>query len=379
MPMSLLSIAKAVIKSLVVAAFMAILLLPVTQMLTGWLPSFPLSENRTLAPWPRGSLLRSPTRFVAEAQGWFQDHYGLRDILVRAKTQIDYSLFGVSDHVYIGPDGWLFYRTVVDQEEPAIAVLSDADLDRVIGKFIHLRDVLAARGMKLIVITNELKPYFYARYLPAAIDIEAGTRRFAQFKSRMRQVPGIQYIDTTPILKRLMTRRQIFPRTDFHWNDPAGFEVAGLLADMIAADQNHPAIWDHVLKIDIHDFSGGQANFLPLFYIPHEPALFVVPTWPLTPVQTIAPSGPFEWVQKRQPAAGKTLLDPVVWFGDSFSDAFFQAGLTSYFSEFDRARIYSTRLSGILGHMPPDARVFVFQFIDTELPALSLPAAGPME
>ena len=60
--MSLLSVAKAVIQSLVVAAFMAILLLPATQMLTGWLPSFPLSENRTLAPWPRVSLLRSPAK-----------------------------------------------------------------------------------------------------------------------------------------------------------------------------------------------------------------------------------------------------------------------------------------------------------------------------
>jgi hypothetical protein len=143
-------------KAAILLMFIGLLLLPALQMATGWLPTDPLNENRRLAPWPSASALHRPSRTLGQLSLWFQDHYGLRDILVRTKTQIDFSVFGVSDRVYFGSDGWLFYRSVIDVEHPQLARLSDADLDRIITRFSQLRDTLAARGIKLIVVTNEL-------------------------------------------------------------------------------------------------------------------------------------------------------------------------------------------------------------------------------
>ena len=49
---------------------------------------------------------------------WFNDHFGFRDFLIRSKTQIDYSVFGMSTRIHVGSDGWLFYRSVMDVEKP---------------------------------------------------------------------------------------------------------------------------------------------------------------------------------------------------------------------------------------------------------------------
>ena len=88
--------------------FAALLFLPLVQMLTGVIPVAPVSENRSLAPAP--GLATPLARIPHVANEWFNDHFGLRPLLIRLKTQIDYSVFKTSDRVLVGSDGWLFYR-----------------------------------------------------------------------------------------------------------------------------------------------------------------------------------------------------------------------------------------------------------------------------
>ena len=48
--------------------------------------------------------------FAAGLNAWFDDRVGFRDLFIRAKNQIDYTLFDTSKKVWIGSDGWLFDR-----------------------------------------------------------------------------------------------------------------------------------------------------------------------------------------------------------------------------------------------------------------------------
>lgn len=201
-------------------------------------------------------------------------------MLIRIKTQIDYSLFGVTSRVYVGHDGWLFFRSVIDHQESQDEQLTDADLDQIIGNFAHLRDFLAARGIRLIVITNELKDHFYPEQLPAAAAFAKRRHRFDDFRARMHALPGIIYIDPTPILTTVQRQRPIFHKTDFHWNDPAAFEVAKILVDTIAAEEHRGVpFWRYQLAMETRDFSGTTAMFMPIFHAPHEQALFVKQNW----------------------------------------------------------------------------------------------------
>jgi hypothetical protein len=72
---------------------------------------YPIEERRAASPFPPGQLLTATNGdFAAQLNKWFDDRVGFRDPFIRAKNQIDYTLFHASKKVYVGANGWLFYR-----------------------------------------------------------------------------------------------------------------------------------------------------------------------------------------------------------------------------------------------------------------------------
>jgi hypothetical protein len=351
------------------ALFVLILLLPSMQMITGTLNLETLNENRTMAAAPSFADMINPLKFIYQAQKWFDDHYGLRALLIRLKTQIDYTVFGVSDKVYIGKDGWLYYRNIIDDSEPRVEALTDAELDADVQWFAELRDILAARGIKLIVITNQLKDKFYPEYLPKAASRAKHQHRFDDFRARLHSLPGITYIDTTEGLLALKQRGEIFHKTDFHWNDPTAAVFAQILVDTIARQEHRPLpFWRSRYTVVTHSFSGGEATFMPLFVTPVEQSFFVECPTPWN--DTVHP--PWETVWHS------TMTDPpplptTVLYADSFMDGFERSGLYDYFEESLRVRRGSASLAETLAAMPPTTRYFIYQFIETELPDVKRP------
>jgi hypothetical protein len=351
----------------IVAAFLLLLVAPMIEMSTGLVPIEPLNENRDLAAAPQWRDLMRPIAFTSALQLWFRDNYGFRDLLIQLKTQMDYSLFNSSDRLHIGRDGWLFYRTVIDHEEAVVEAMSDAELDATTANFGRLRDWLGSRGIHLIVITNQLKDKFYPEYLPMTAARALGRHRFDDFRARLHKLPGITYIDTTDTLMLLKRQRPIFHKTDFHWNDPAAFVIGGQLVDAVAAIEHRPLPFFHnVLQIRVTDFSGGQAQFMPLFYPPHEQDLTVQPTWPDPHRVLTGGPPPFEFTSHTPP--GGDLLPPITVFGDSFFDGIIGSGALDYFQFIARARLYHAPIEEVLRAIPSGTKFFVVQFIETALP-----------
>lgn len=357
-------------KAAVSAIFVALLLLPALQMLTGAVKVTPLNENRTLAPLPPLSEVVHPSAFLGALHAWFNDHYGLRSLLIRSKTQADYALFGASDRLHIGQAGFLFYRSVIDQSEIGIEGLNDQDLGRAVSSFEKLRDWLAPRGIHLIVMTEQLKDKFYPDRLPREARFATRRHRFDDFRNMMRTVPGITYLDTTPMLEAVKQSRQIYHKTDFHWNDPAAFPAARWLVDTVAKAEGRPVpFWRHSLKITQHEFSGGQALFMPLFNPPEEIGLFVEPTWNSADIRWDAHVPPFEWRTFGSGQGGQAPLPGTVIFGDSFVGGMVRSGLPLYFASLSYARLYGVPLDTVLQNLPSGTKYFVVEFIEMSLPS----------
>jgi hypothetical protein len=71
----------------------------------------PVDEQRSPARFPALNLSwRTDGRFAAALNRWFGDRVGFRDLFIRTKNQIDFSLFSTSRKIYVGTDGWLFNR-----------------------------------------------------------------------------------------------------------------------------------------------------------------------------------------------------------------------------------------------------------------------------
>ena len=350
-------------RRLFLALFFALALLPLAQMTFRFVPEPAVDENRTLAPPP--SAATPLPSWPRAADRWFADHFGLRRLLITLKTQIDFRLFGTSDRVLVGRDGQLFYRSVVNVQEPAIQSLLARSENALVANIAGFTAALQRAGIRPVLMLNLMSDRFYPDLLPAAAQPKPARPLIEDFAGRLAALPGVLFIDSTAILRRVQKERRIFHRTDFHWNEPAAFEVARALVDDIgAAEGRDGAVWRHRLEIEARPYSGGIARFMPLFAPPVEQALYVKPTWAWPAgYREVTFEGIFHEVMRTDP--DPRLLPPIVLLGDSFLDAIMTSGLTANFTATYRKRWDDElKLSDFVRYLPAETRWLMVQFIE---------------
>ena len=106
-------------RTVTVAMFAIILATPFLQEHLHLYKYRPLTENRLKIPRPTNwrTLFETGTPFAKKYEEYFNDNYGMRDLLIRTKNSLDYRLFRKSEKIVIGPDNWLFYRNVIEDME----------------------------------------------------------------------------------------------------------------------------------------------------------------------------------------------------------------------------------------------------------------------
>ena len=180
--------------------------------------------------------------------------------------QIDYSLFSTSDKVHIGPSNWLYYRSTMDHEKVFNERLSQENFDRLLDDFDRLDGYLAGRGIRLVVLPLPLKDVIYPEYLPGSVPSLPADSRYQQLREWLAGHDSIITVDAAALLAELKKDLPVFHKTDFHWNDPAGFRYSQALVNTLWAIQSGRSepLWDADPVIRREVSSGGQANFLPL-------------------------------------------------------------------------------------------------------------------
>jgi hypothetical protein len=352
-------------------AFIGLLLLPLLQMATGWIPTTPLDEKRALAPAPTWTSWRDGHAYLRGGARWMDDHFGLREVLVRGKTQVDFSFFGMTDRVFVGADGWLFYRHVMLKEKPDAEQRLARHSDAVVAGVRALQQRLAARGVTLAIVIAPMKDVLYGDKLPPEVPRIPEPRQAALLEQKLRGIDGLVVVEATDILRGLATQRTVFHRTDFHWNDPAAFEVARVLVDRLGARAGRTGpVWTHPLVIDEQRYSGGEAAFMPIFFPPTERGLVVHQNWDWPPFDFITDRPPYLWLQHtREPTPAQ--LPPVVLLGDSFSDGLTRSGFAIHFRDTYRMEWGEGRIRQLEESLPPDCRFVVVEFIEISGTAVS--------
>ena len=153
-----------------------------------------------------------------------------------------------NEQVYLGRDGWLFYRPDVDY------VVGPGFLDRSQWArraaaavewrspphpdprpaIIDFRDQLARRNIELIVIPTPVKPTMHPEYLASAGLTRLQNRSYREFIGDLEEA-GVVVFDAADVLASLRTARDgpTYLATDTHWRPIAMQRVASALAAIV--------------------------------------------------------------------------------------------------------------------------------------------------
>lgn len=170
-------------------------------------------------------------------------------LLPRVQSVLTGKLGVGNEQVYLGEEGWLFYRPDVDYVtgppflDPATLrrrALAAAVQPDPVKAIVAFRDQLATRGIELIAVPIPMKPGVEADKLSSRAEHSAVLQNasFADFKARMQKA-GIRLFDPAPALAGRGTASAKSPhylQTDTHWRPETMEFVANKLAAFIQSD-----------------------------------------------------------------------------------------------------------------------------------------------
>ncbi|MBI2465071.1 hypothetical protein HYV64_02910 [Candidatus Shapirobacteria bacterium] len=355
-------------KVLFIAIFLLLLVFPHIQTKTNIIRYRPLEENRKKLTIPPGNFIteiyNNQKIYTLAYEKYFNDNYGLRDLFIRLKNQIDYSLFGVSDEVLLGKDNWLFYKSVVEREEILLEQQSDVDFQNIQDKILALNKYFQDRGILLVMMPVPMKNSVYPEYYINPTTRRPTVTKFDKFMTYLKSHPKINTIDVPEILSKNKNQYQLFYKTDFHWNDTAAYLISQETIKSINKWTNNSTPWMYQLNTRVDtNFVGGQTNYLATLTSPKEDAVHVANS-PKGSVPDPATPKPFLYYFKS-PVTNQKLLPKTLFIGNSYFLNFLNTGIIDHFSE--TLMIHSNDMAKIPSAVPKDVKIVIWQLIEVDL------------
>lgn len=221
---------------LLVLGFVTVLAAPTVASIARIEPMARLDENRALAkppahkPWA----LRSAAAVTALAQEWeryFNDHFGLRKLLVGTYRLFTFHILGhvSTPSVVVGKatrDGqWLFYHASAAKDGVGMESLmgqrpySAAQLQAMIGRLADANALATRNHLPFVIAICPDKQSLYPQHLPSRMRPPAGTRsRLDQFWGAMAGSGGVPLLDLRVPLREAGTHALLYYPSDTHWN-----------------------------------------------------------------------------------------------------------------------------------------------------------------
>ena len=170
----------------------------------------------------------------------FANGFPVSQRLRTVKGWVDWSLFRVSPvaEVYVGKDGWLFYRPELDDYEKRAC--GQAESMRVLAKDLQrIERIVESSGRRFLLTIAPNKSTIYPEYVGGIPQISnsCGKSRYDLLLESFREYPVTNFIRLDDRLRVKKRDSQVYYRTDTHWNpEGAGILVEELLLRILLAD-----------------------------------------------------------------------------------------------------------------------------------------------
>ncbi len=316
---------------LTIAAFLALLWLPLGASLLTPDEDVSLTEQRTLAQLPELG-----GDWPAAFERYYKDRMGLRDDLIRAWAWLHIEGLGVSpsDSLIVGKDGWLFFG---DEDAVAqyrgVARFEREELLRWGRVLEERRRWLAERGVSYLLVLVPNKHRMYAQHMPDSLPRAGERSQLDDLVDYLLSESDVPFLDLRQTLEDAARHARVYHKTDTHWNDLgayAGYRtILRKLAEQLPAFVGHEPVAVRPLE---HTTPGlGLARIVGLSEAFPERSFDLLVAEPHAEVPRKRRAAWEDRVRRQLPFAlgtGDERLPKAVMFRDSFANA-----LVPYLSE----------------------------------------------
>jgi hypothetical protein len=229
-------------------------------------------ENRQLASFPHlRSWRRDLPGFPAQFENFYNDHFSLRLVLSRLRNYLDFEILQSSGNssCALGRQQWLFYAlNKLPAAQQNLEAYEEPGLNAAVKVFCARRDVLAAQGIKYILIFAPEKGTIYPELMPPGWSRQTGFSRLEQLQAALAQ-HHVDYVDARSVLLKARDSdalsQQLYFSNDSHWNRYGAYLVAQQLFRQMHSDfSSVTPIQTSAIKLKNDDHQGDLALLLGL-------------------------------------------------------------------------------------------------------------------
>lgn len=194
-------------------------------------------EARELAAAPRFPVgMKAWVRIPEQLDAYFRDHFGLRDVFIRAEALLSNNLHQNGNaSVLVGSDGRMFFRGDDMVRQSAGLILRVQKVAEAADRLAAMKSKLAARGVRFLVASPPNSATIYQDQLPIWARNHGQRTEYDVFLDDLA-ARGVPAVDLRPALRAAREQGKVYYLHDTHWT-PRG-ALAGFSAVVEAA--GHP-------------------------------------------------------------------------------------------------------------------------------------------
>lgn len=208
--------------SLLIALFSGILLFPWINGIFGFVEDMENTENRLMAEVPEFDLQRLDP-FPHDFEKYLNDHFNLRNLLIRTYNSINYEVFdvtGLHSTVVKGKEDYFFLKEnllVWCRNEPYLSG------NGLVKELTRRSRWCRERNMEFLIVLIPRKYSIYPEKLPWRYIKRSPSSNLEQLVDKLEKQDEVTYLDLTPFLLKAKEKGQVFHQLDMHWTDYGAF------------------------------------------------------------------------------------------------------------------------------------------------------------
>ena len=166
-----------------------------------------------------------------------------------------------STQVLLGKEDWLFYKSTEDgdpiSDYQGINHYDEATMQAFADKLTNERNQFANYGIDFYILSIPNKSSVYPEYMPDTIERKDTTSRTDLLMKYLKENTDLNVVDAKPILEKAKKKKQVYYKSDTHFNQIGAFVTVQALKDKI--DGKTDSLKDVKFDKVMNNYSGDLA------------------------------------------------------------------------------------------------------------------------